>query len=57
VLAEEYFELLNAPHKEWIWFERSGHNPWVNESFAFVNEVVNNVLVDTYPDQYKEKSK
>ncbi|MBK9925064.1 MAG: alpha/beta hydrolase [Anaerolineales bacterium] len=49
-LAEEYFELLDAPHKELIWFERSGHNPWVNESAAFVDEVVNNILADTYVD-------
>lgn len=49
VLAEEYFELLNAPHKEMIWFERSGHNPWVTESAAFVDAVVNKVLVKTYP--------
>ena len=49
VLAEEYFELLNAPHKELIWFERSGHNPWVTESDEFVGAVVNIVLADTYP--------
>lgn len=49
-LAEEYFELLDAPHKELIWFERSGHNPWVNESSTFVDEVVNNILADTYVD-------
>jgi hypothetical protein len=48
VLAEEYFDLLNAPSKELIWFERSGHNPWVNESEAFVDVVVNKVLKDTY---------
>jgi pimeloyl-ACP methyl ester carboxylesterase len=49
VLAEEYYELLNAPHKELIWFERSGHNPWVNESANFIDVVVNNVLADTTP--------
>ena len=49
VLAEDYFELLNAPHKELIWFERSGHNPWVTESAAFVDAVVNKVLAETYP--------
>ena len=51
VLAEEYFELLNAPHKELIWFERSGHNPWVTESSAFVDAVVNKVLAETYPNK------
>jgi pimeloyl-ACP methyl ester carboxylesterase len=49
VLAEEYFELLDAPQKELIWFEHSGHNPWVNESANFTDEVVNNVLADTRP--------
>ncbi len=48
VLAEQYFEMLEAPHKELIWFEHSGHNPWVNESAAFADVVVNKVLKDTY---------
>jgi pimeloyl-ACP methyl ester carboxylesterase len=48
VLAEEYLELLDAPHKELIWFERSGHNPWVTESAEFVDVVVNKVLQETY---------
>jgi pimeloyl-ACP methyl ester carboxylesterase len=46
-LAEEYYELLSAPHKELIWFEHSGHNPWVTESAAFVDVVVNKVLRET----------
>lgn len=49
VLTEQYYELLNAPHKELIWFERSGHNPWVTESTEFVDVVVNTVLLETYP--------
>lgn len=36
ILAEQYYEVLEAPHKEIIWFESSGHNPWVNESDRFV---------------------
>lgn len=48
VLTEQYYELLDAPHKELIWFERSGHNPWVTESAAFVDVVVNKILVETY---------
>ncbi len=43
-LTEEYFNLLTAPHKELIWFERSGHNPWVNESAKFVDAIANKVL-------------
>jgi pimeloyl-ACP methyl ester carboxylesterase len=49
VLAEEYFAMLEAPHKEFIWFEHSGHNPWVNESAKFVDVVVNTVLAQTRP--------
>jgi pimeloyl-ACP methyl ester carboxylesterase len=49
VLAQQYFELLKAPHKELIWFEHSGHNPWVTESARFVDVVVNKVLAETYP--------
>jgi pimeloyl-ACP methyl ester carboxylesterase len=51
VLAEEYIELLEAPHKELIWFERSGHNPWVTESAEFVDVMVNQVLAETYTEQ------
>jgi len=40
---------LKAPHKEWIWFEHSGHNPWVTESASFVDVVVNTVLAQTQP--------
>lgn len=51
MLTEQYYEILNAPHKELIWFEHSGHNPWVTESAAFVDVVVNNVLPATYPNK------
>lgn len=43
-LTEEYFNLLTAPHKELIWFEHSGHSPWVNESAKFINVMVDKVL-------------
>lgn len=48
VLTEEYYELLNTPHKELIWFEHSGHNPWVNESARFVDVIANKILAKTY---------
>lgn len=38
-LAEEYFELLEAPRKELIWFEHSGHSPWINERDKFIEHV------------------
>jgi pimeloyl-ACP methyl ester carboxylesterase len=47
-LTEEYFNLLTAPHKELIWFERSGHNPWMNESDKFVDVMVNKILRGRY---------
>jgi pimeloyl-ACP methyl ester carboxylesterase len=40
VLVEEYERVLDAPHKEIIWFEHSGHSPWVNERDKFVEEVM-----------------
>ena len=43
-LTEEYFNLLSAPHKELIWFEHSGHAPWLNEPAKFVDVMVNKVL-------------
>jgi pimeloyl-ACP methyl ester carboxylesterase len=43
-LTEEYFNLLTAPQKELIWFERSGHNPWMNESDKFVDVMVDRLL-------------
>lgn len=39
-LVEEYVKVLNAPHKEIIWFDHSGHSPWINERAKFTGEVV-----------------
>jgi pimeloyl-ACP methyl ester carboxylesterase len=44
-LTEEYFNLLTAPHKELIWFENSGHSPWMNETEKFVDTIVNKILM------------
>jgi pimeloyl-ACP methyl ester carboxylesterase len=43
-LTEEYFNILTAPHKELIWFERSGHVPWLNESAKFIDEMLKILL-------------
>ncbi|HHW30053.1 MAG TPA: alpha/beta hydrolase [Clostridiaceae bacterium] len=40
VLVEEYIQVLDAPDKEIIWFEHSGHSPWVNEPVKFVKELL-----------------
>lgn len=37
-LTQEYYDLLEAPKKELIWFEHSGHDPWINESELFVKQ-------------------
>jgi pimeloyl-ACP methyl ester carboxylesterase len=43
-LAADYYRTLRAPHKEWVWFERSGHNPWVTESARFAEVILTRVL-------------
>jgi len=40
VLAEEYARVLDAPDKGIVWFEHSGHSPWINEREKFVKEVL-----------------
>ena len=39
-LSLEYADLLEAPEKEVVWFEHSGHSPWINEREKFVAEVL-----------------
>ena len=39
-LVEDYAEVLDAPQKEIVWFEHSGHSPWINERDKFVKEVL-----------------
>ena len=39
-LVEEYFDILDAPDKKIVWFEHSGHNPWITESDKFVEELL-----------------
>ena len=40
LLTKEYYDLLDAPKKEIVWFEHSGHDPWINESKLFVRQTV-----------------
>ncbi|MCM3768590.1 alpha/beta fold hydrolase [Neobacillus niacini] len=40
-LAHEYFQVLQAPGKELIWFEKSGHMPQFEESSKYVEELSN----------------
>ena len=48
-LAEDYLQKLEAPHKELIWFEHSGHSPWVDEADKVVDVMVNKVLAGATP--------
>jgi len=48
VLAQEWFDRLDAPYKEMVTFEHSGHRPPFEEPAAFVS-VMTRVLDDTYP--------
>jgi pimeloyl-ACP methyl ester carboxylesterase len=43
-LAEQYFEIIDAPHKELIWFENSSHFPNIEENEKFIDLLVNRVL-------------
>jgi proline iminopeptidase len=45
-LAREWFDALEAPAKEWIVFEHSGHRPSFEEPSRFV-EVMQRVLDET----------
>ncbi|HKL47342.1 MAG TPA: alpha/beta hydrolase, partial [Candidatus Izemoplasmatales bacterium] len=39
-LVDEYYSLINAPEKSLIYFESSGHNPWITESDLFNQKVI-----------------
>lgn len=43
VLVERYFEKLQAPHKELIWFHVSGHHPLYEERRKFQNILIKRV--------------
>jgi pimeloyl-ACP methyl ester carboxylesterase len=44
VLAEQYFNVLDAPYKELIWFENSAHLPNIEEPEKFNDLLINHVL-------------
>ncbi len=43
-VARRYFDVLQAPSKELVWFERSGHLPNAEERDAFNRALVDKVL-------------
>lgn len=51
VLVEDWFNMIEAPHKELIWFEESGHNPMGDEPQKFkslLREKAKEVISGTY---------
>jgi pimeloyl-ACP methyl ester carboxylesterase len=44
-VVKPYFEALDAPHKEWIWFENSAHFTFIEEP-NFFREVLSKVCAD-----------
>jgi proline iminopeptidase len=46
-LAERYFNALTAPHKEWMWFEESGHFPQWEQADEFDRFLIETVLTTT----------
>ncbi|KNY30331.1 alpha/beta fold hydrolase [Pseudobacteroides cellulosolvens] len=47
-LAQEYFNILEAPKKEFIWFEYSAHFPFYEEPETFNSVLIDKVLAQTY---------
>lgn len=45
-LVEEYYAVLDAPEKTWIWFEKSGHPPLYSETDKLLDIMVNQVLAE-----------
>ena len=48
-LAEQYFDILDAPRKELIWFDHSAHMPHLEEPDKFIDLLVNHILPATRP--------
>ena len=46
-VSQQYFAKLDAPKKEWIWFENSAHFPQWEEMEKFHDLLVNSVLPQT----------
>ena len=47
-LVEQYYEILDAPIKEIIWFEKSAHFPFYEEADKFNDVLINRVLAKTF---------
>lgn len=49
-LAQSYFDVLEAPHRELIYFEHSGHGMIWQEPDKFRDLLIQTVLPQTYPE-------
>ena len=49
-LAKKYFDVLKAPKKEFIWFEKSAHAPNGEESTKFNNIIIEKILPGTFEE-------
>ncbi len=45
--TQEYYDILDAPHTELIWFPNSGHTPLWDSPAAFSDVMINTVLPQT----------
>ena len=43
-LIWDYYQTIKAPHREFVWFDNSGHFPFFEEKQKFVDELVERVL-------------
>jgi len=50
-LVSEYFEILDAPSKKLIWFEKSGHHPMYEESELYDRLLIEELLPLANSDQ------
>ena len=47
-MVEQYYEILDAPSKELIWFEKSAHSPNFEEPELFIQTMAE-ILAETHP--------
>ena len=48
-LAEEYYDALEAPSKQMVWFENSSHMMNISDPDRYQDMLINKVLAETRP--------
>lgn len=46
-LIQEYFDMLKAPNKEMVWFEKSAHSPNSEEPEIFSEQLISKLIINT----------